>query len=137
MHTNKRTHTTTQIHMYTRSHFHPHVHIGTRRRKMSCPFIQSQSRCMSAANANWRAAVGKHKTHFLALTTFHRFGRFPFSLCVSWLLPFCLTRDELSSVLLRSPGLDGKSMCLAFVYSLDKGNMGFHVQFCTPRAVTK
>lgn len=59
--------------IYTRAHIHVHS------RKIGCALFQSQSTFIRAVNVNWQAVLGKQKTHFLKLTRFHRFGRFPFS----------------------------------------------------------
>lgn len=40
---------------------------------------QSQSTSIIAVNVNWRAVLGKQKTHFLKLTRLYRFGHFHFS----------------------------------------------------------
>lgn len=42
-------------------------------------YSYSQSTSISAVNVNWRAVHRKQKTHFLKLTRFRRFRRFPFS----------------------------------------------------------
>lgn len=78
-----------------------HAHVHVHRRKIGCALFQSQSTFIRAVNVNWRAVLGKQKTHFLKLTRFHRFGlSAPCFLAHS----FCLTRDE------RSPALPPQAL---------------------------